>query len=338
MYKTITLFSVPVMNIENKWKKFVEDHANGNFFQTFTYFKFLLNQKNLKPFAIIAWNSDDDICGLLVGSIQNFGPKYLNSFLSRIVIYGGPLLKSIEYANLIDCIFNELISMKSVYVEFRNLFNVEKLKPFLKKSGFQYQEHLNFIVKIDDFTLKKIKEDKSRQIKKALKNGAIIEEAVKLEQINELYSILKFLYKTKVKKPLPPLEHFQKIFLSKDSEHPSKIFLVLYEQKVIGGIFSFTYKNEVIYEYYICGLDSKYKELYPSVLATYAPIKYAVENDYKYFDFLGAGKPTQDYGVRKFKSRFGGDEISYGRFMKINSPLFYLYKFILNFYAKKNKS
>jgi lipid II:glycine glycyltransferase (peptidoglycan interpeptide bridge formation enzyme) len=38
---------------------------------------------------------------------------------------------------------------------------------------------------------------------------------------------------------------------------------------------------------------------------------------------MGAGNPEEEYGVRDFKARFGGDLIEFGRFKKIFMPLLY---------------
>jgi len=81
--------------------------------------------------------------------------------------------------------------------------------------------------------------------------------------------------------------------------------------------------QKTIYEWYLAGIDGVFKNIYPSVLATWAPIEYAAKNGLKYFDFMGAGKPDDDYGVRQFKSKFGGMEVEYGRYLFINKPLLY---------------
>ena len=38
---------------------------------------------------------------------------------------------------------------------------------------------------------------------------------------------------------------------------------------------------------------------------------------------MGAGKPDENYGVREFKEKFGGELVEYGRFIRINNPLLY---------------
>jgi len=72
-------------------------------------------------------------------------------------------------------------------------------------------------------------------------------------------------------------------------------------------------------------MDGEIKDIYPSVLATWAPIQYAANKGLKYFDFMGAGKPDEEYGVREFKSKFGGELVEFGRFERIHKP--FLFKF-----------
>lgn len=82
-------------------------------------------------------------------------------------------------------------------------------------------------------------------------------------------------------------------------------------------------QGKAIYEWYVCGLDEEYKDLYPSVMATHAAIEYAKANCLPLFDFMGAGKPNVPYGVRDFKMEFGGELIEHGRFLCVRKPLLY---------------
>ena len=80
----------------------------------------------------------------------------------------------------------------------------------------------------------------------------------------------------------------------------------------------------------------KFKKLYPSVLATWTGLHFAKENKYSSFDFMGAGFPNIPYGVREFKSKFGGQLVNYGRFRKIHyKSIYYLAQLFLSFRKKK---
>jgi lipid II:glycine glycyltransferase (peptidoglycan interpeptide bridge formation enzyme) len=180
-----------------------------------------------------------------------------------------------------------------------------------------------------------------RQIKNGLKSGAEIIEPENLKQLKAFYHILYALYRYKVNKPLPDWSFFSQFYkqtlkhwntetldhknteTQKHNNSVGIIRLIQYKDKIIGGILAPIWQNKVIYEWYVCGLDHEYKAQYPSVLATWAAIDYAIENKIETFDFMGVGTPEKDYGVRDFKARFGGDMVNYGRFTRVNNKTLY---------------
>jgi lipid II:glycine glycyltransferase (peptidoglycan interpeptide bridge formation enzyme) len=96
----------------------------------------------------------------------------------------------------------------------------------------------------------------------------------------------------------------------------------------VGGNLCVELPNKILYEWFVCGEDRKYKNIFPSTLATWAAIEYASKNNFAYFDMMGAGKPDESYGVREFKSKFGGELVEHGRFLSVLNPyLFSLGKF-----------
>ena len=50
-------------------------------------------------------------------------------------------------------------------------------------------------------------------------------------------------------------------------------------------------------------------------------LEWGANHAYKIYDFGGAGKPDEEYGVRDFKAKFGGTLVNYGRNKCIHSPL-----------------
>ena len=139
------------------------------------------------------------------------------------------------------------------------------------------------------------------------------------EDIAAWYEILVDLYRTRVKTPLFPLSFFIEFY----RQGLGKYLLVKYEGKVIGGIMCPILEGRCIYEWFVCGMDTEYRNQNPSVMATYAAMEYGNVHGLVRFDFMGAGKPNEPYGVREFKARFGGDEVEHGRFLCVTKPLFY---------------
>ncbi len=166
---------------------------------------------------------------------------------------------------------------------------------------------------------KQLSSTKRRDIKLSLKEGAEIVETKNKKDIKEFYELLKELYRTKIKTPLFPYEFFEKLAVQSFGH----LFVVKYNNKIIGGNMSVSFDNKILYEWFVCGLDREYKKIFPSTLATWAAIQFAAENGFEYFDMMGAGKPDEGYGVREFKARFGGQLVEYGRFEMIFNKFLY---------------
>ena len=99
--------------------------------------------------------------------------------------------------------------------------------------------------------------------------------------------------------------------------------MVKSEGKVIGGIMCPIKEEQCIYEWFVCGMDSSYKSLSPSVMATWAAMEYAHTHQLPRFDIMGAGEPGVPYGVRDFKAEFGGKLVEHGRFLCVCKPMLY---------------
>ncbi|GHT19633.1 hypothetical protein FACS189429_7480 [Bacteroidia bacterium] len=125
-----------------------------------------------------------------------------------------------------------------------------------------------------------------------------------------------------------PIEFF--VILAQ--QNYGKIFAVKFGGKIIGGIVLVTLHNKAVYEWFVCGNDKDFRNNYPSVVATWAGIDCALRSGISKFDFMGAGVPHKPYGVREFKSKFGGKQVEFGRFCYVFSPFKYkLGKFGVNF-------
>ena len=306
---------------KKKWDEFIINHPKGNFFQSSSAYKFFNHIFDFEPFALCA-AAQGSILGMLSGITITEGS--VKGYLSRrTVVWGGPVVKENNH-NIAEKLLGELrdkISIKSIYTEMRNLFDMSYLKSVFHSNEYEFQEHLNYLVPISGIeeNKKRLSMSKRRQIAKGLKAGAEIIEAENLDQVKEFYDILSSLYKEKVKKPLAGFQFFEEFFKNKEL---GKYFLVKYKGRIIGGIVCPVFKD-TIYQWYVCGLNKEYRNIYPGVLATWAPIEYAAKNGLRYFDFMGAGRPDEVYGVREFKSKFGGKLVNYGRFVCINKPILY---------------
>ncbi|MBM3435610.1 MAG: peptidoglycan bridge formation glycyltransferase FemA/FemB family protein [Bacteroidetes bacterium] len=313
-----------------KWNNFVNCHPDGTVFQSAEMYNLFKNTKKFNPVPI-ALMENGNISGLLLGVIIREYSNFIGYFSSRTVVYGGPLIdpQASQTDHILDKLLKELIKKvkgKSVFIQFRNFTDVNDCKAIFLNNGFKYLERLNYLVdtSAEAIVRERISSSKLRQIKKGLHSGAVIAGPENVNEVRDFYEILYYLYKFKVKKPLPEWSFFENFYEQSKDGKLGIIRLVKYNGKVIGGILSPVFNNKSIYEWYVCGLDEEFRNVYPSVLATWAAIDYALKHNIKTFDFMGVGVPDRDYGVREFKARFGGELVNFGRFGKINNKFVYI--------------
>ena len=300
------------------WRLLAETSPLSTWFQTDEAYRFYQSVSDMCAF-VYGVMEEDKLVGVIVGYTTQEKCKLKQYFTARAIVVGGPLLDE----NISESALTMLLQTvkmqqgEAIYIETRNLHDYSRWKTVFKGNGFAYQPHLNIQVTCN--AMHTMSEQRQRQVKKAIKNGAEICEASSEQEIRDWYQILHQLYRQKVRTPLCS----EAFFLQFYRNGVGKYLLVKYDGKVIGGMVCPIFAGKAIYEWYVCGLDEAYREQYPSVMATYAAIEYAKQNDISMFDFMGAGVPDQPYGVRDFKMEFGGEAVEYGRYLHIRKPLLY---------------
>ena len=321
-----------------QWQALVEQSPYATWFQTKEAYEFYAaNKEEMTPFAI-GVEEDGHLTGVIVGYTTQEKNPIKQLFTCRSIIIGGPLLDEHISSNALSALL-EMIGKEStgvadlqpagrstakrstglspIYIETRNFHDYSPGKEVFETCGFLYQPHYDIHVHCN--TTHTMSEQRIRQVKKAVKNGAEISEAQSEQEIRDWYRILQQLYQEKVRTPLFSEEFFLQFYRN----GVGKYLLVKYQGKVIGGMMCPILKNKAIYEWYVCGLDEEYRDQYPSVMATHAAIEYAKQNSLPLFDFMGAGQPDIPYGVRDFKMEFGGELVEHGRFLCVRKPLLF---------------
>jgi len=324
----------PENNAEmENWSEFVSRHPDGNIFQSPEMFDLWSKTAQFEPVCRLAFNQDNRITGVAVAVIIQEKGWIKRHFSSRAVIYGGPLIAAEPGQRM--TVFMELmksmigqVGTRSVFLQIRNFFDTSEFKEALHTLGFRYSQRLNLIVPAfsEEMVLRGMSKSRHRQIQKSKKNGAVLAAPCHSGEVEIFYEILQRLYRDQVKKPLPDISFF-KAFYEKSKDESFGIFRVVkYGEKIVGGIVCPITPGKTIFELYVCGLDKEYEKsgIYPSVMATWAPIEFALHHGIPSFDFMGVGVPHRSYGVRDFKMRFGGNVVNFGRYARVNNQLIYL--------------
>ncbi len=307
---------------DQRWSEFVLNHPNRNPFQTPKMLTVLKNSKYYSYIFLAAIDADNNVKGILLSQLQKDYKGILGEFTARSIIWGGPLVFE-DDPFLTILLLNEyekIAAKKAIYTQFRNLWKISNEDAYLK-SGFIYEEHLNIIVDLsvtEETLWKSIKKSRKEGIRKAIRNNLVFEVVNCKKNISTFYELLKNTFAS-VKKPFPKIDFFYGIseyFDNKDT----KIFQLKKDNTVIVSLLAFTYNN-CIYAYYIgTNREHKYFVMRPIDLLYWEVMRWGVNNGFKTFDWMGAGKPDVEYGVRKFKLQYGGNLLALGRYGKTHKP------------------
>ena len=308
-----------------KWSEFVYGHPYGNIYQTPEMAEVYKRTKNYEPISLAVIDENDNIIALLLAVVIKEIGGILGTFSARSIIQGGPLFVENEMGfkavSLLMEEYDKIAKKYALYTEIRNVYDVSRFKLLFEKLGYKFEDHLNFLIDLNkpkEELWRQIHRSMRKNIKKAQRNGVIIEEMGDKSHIRTFYDFLKDVYHH-AKIPLADISLFEAIYDILVPAGMAKFHLAKYNDEYVGGRLSFIYKKTIYAD--SVGVPKKYKDLNVNPLLNWHVIEWGSANGFHIFDFGGAGKPDKNYGVREFKRQFGGDLVNFGRYRKEHSLL-----------------
>ena len=306
------------------WRQFVATHPAGNIFHTPEMFRVFEQTKQHRPVLWAAVDQNGSPAALLLPVEITLFAGLLRSFTTRAIAYGSVLcLPGQQGADALNTLLRAYTSGVSlpIFTELRNLSDLQNIQPVLNENNFVYEEHLNFLIDIGlpvDTVWRNIRRSARKNIGKALRKDVLqIEEARTPAQIAACYAIFQETY-SNAQVPLVDSSLFESAFKVLYPEGMIKFLLGRIDNEYVAASAALLYKD-VIYGWYR-GFKRAYSSYIPNDLMVWHILKWGAENGYQLFDFGGAGKPNQEYGPRKFKAKFGGRLVNYGRNTLVHAP------------------
>lgn len=334
-YRIISDFS----EIDRKeWSAFVLGHPQGNIFQSPEMFG--ISNYSLKSIPIgVFCLQNDKIKGLAVALILREYRGPAGRLTSRAVLTGGPLTdgNDPEITEIILENLNKLISGLAIYLEVRNLYDVSGFHDRFLKYGYEYQPHLNILVNLaldKDVLSANLHPTRRKQIERSKRRGVTVRETEAPEKavIDRCYTILSGVY-AKAGLPLPGPEYFSKAIELLSKQKMIAVFLAEHDSEIIGFRYVLCFRR-VLYDWY-AGSSDKYLDKYPNDILPWEVMLWGINHDFELFDFGGAGRPDEPYGVRDFKMKFGGNLVNYGRYRVIYKRVIYtVVSTVFSFYRR----
>jgi CelD/BcsL family acetyltransferase involved in cellulose biosynthesis len=328
---SVTARHTQTVRVENRlnegaWRDFLNRHPQGNVFHTPEMHDAFSRAAGYRPSL---WAAVDDYSGdvlaLLTPVQVTLSNVPLHRLTSRDIAYGSLLAAPGErgeeaVVRLLDA-YKRTASRYSLFSELRNLSNLAALQPALNRSGFVYEGHLDYLVDLtqpEDVVWQKMSKSARKHIRRALRQEDLtVVEASTADQLRECYSLLRMTYEN-ARIPLADFSLFQAMF---DIMRPRQmaLFLVVYYQDTpIAGSVELLFK-ESMYGFY-GGMDRRYGNLNPTELLQWHIFQWGRAHGYAQYDFGGAGRPDEEYGVRDYKAKYGGELVNFGRNVCVHAP------------------
>jgi serine/alanine adding enzyme len=310
---------------ERLWRDFVADHPMGNIFHTPEMFQVFAQTRGHKPSLWAAVDGNSRPLALLLPVQVTLMDGLWRRFTTRAIAYGSVLCapgpEGKEALAMLLQTYKREAKGSALFAELRNLSDLSSLQPVLNDNGFAYEDHLNYLVDLNrppERILQGIGSRTRKKIRRALRQGeVIIEEVDRREQVTLCYELLQRTYAA-ARVPLADWSLFEAAFDVLYPQGMVKFLLARIGDAYVAGSVELIYRD-TIYGWY-GGMDRAYSNYIPNELLLWHIFQWGAENGYKVYDFGGAGKPDEEYGVRDFKAKFGGELVCLGRNVYVHTP------------------
>lgn len=310
---------------EDLWRDFVVNNPRGNIFHAPEMFRVFAETSGHRPELWAVVDDRPEVLALMLPVQITLMDGWLQRFTTRSVVYGSILAQDTSSGqdglHLLLETYARHIKGQSLFTELRNLCNLDDLQPLLEDCGYLYEGHLNYLIDLArpaEEILQGIGKRTRKKIRKGLRDGNVqIGEVTHRDGLLRWYEALQKTYDN-AQVPLADRSLFEAAF---DVLYPKGMAKFLFAQvhgETAACSVELPYKD-TIYGWY-GGSDRAYSDYLPNEMLIWHILEWGARNGYRVYDFGGAGKPDEEYGVRDFKAKFGGERVCYGRNIYVHSP------------------
>ncbi|MEX0984119.1 MAG: GNAT family N-acetyltransferase [Actinomycetota bacterium] len=310
---------------EDRWRRALEELPGASVFHTPEMFEVFSRTDGHRP-EVWAAVRGDDVHALFTPvriSLRSGAARYLTT---RAVAYAGALHTPGPdgTAALVAVLsaYERGLSRSVLFTEIRHLTDATDVQGVLGAHGYAFEEHVNYLVDIAkpvQDVLGAIGRRTRKQIRQGLRRSDVtVEFADSRRDVAICYDVLSRTY-AHARVPVPDRSLFEATF---DVLHPAGMALFVLA-RVDGEPAAVSVElpwGQTLYGWY-GGVDRGFAKRTPGELLMWRVLEWGAENGYRTYDFGGAGKPGEEYGVRDFKAKFGGELVGFGRNTRVHAPL-----------------
>jgi len=187
-----------------------------------------------------------------------------------------------------------------------------------KKNNFFAINWLKIIYDFSSYNLDEmISPIRKKTIAKAKAMGVRVIKISSSEQIEEVASLMKHQFSTRVLKHLPTKIFLYQFYHELVMDGFGDIYLIYHKKQLIGTALSVFWKDDA-YLWFSTGSSSVNPLFYPHSFAVYAAIQDALKRNFKTLEMLGTGRSFYYHKYTNILRSFGGEQRSSRRWFRYN--------------------
>jgi serine/alanine adding enzyme len=308
------------------WREYVLRHPDGNIFLTPEMTEVFARTSGFEP-ELWAVAEGDEILALMIPVRVNLvNSVFARRLTTRAIAFGSALVapgsQGREALSRLLAAYSEEARRGALFTELRNISDMDAFHDIFGEHRYCYEGHLNFLVDLArpaEEVFRGIGPRTRKNIRRALNRGCVRVRCVtEKEDLEACYEILSQSYRN-ASVPLATISLFEAAFEVLWPRNMIRFSLATVEERPLATSIDLLYKDTV-FGWYGGTLRGGPTHAANEVL-TWEVLKWGAENGYRRYDFGGAGRPQEKYGVRDFKAKFGGRLTGYGRYVCVHSPL-----------------
>ncbi len=310
---------------EHAWRDFVAGQPAGNVFHTPELYRVFARTPGFEPALWAVQSGGGDILALLLPVRITLLEGVMSRLSTRTVVFGGILADDTPRGqDALDLLLGAYVREPDgapLFTELRNLSATASFQPILSRHRFHYEDHLNFLIDLrrsPDDLLQSIGQRTRKIIRRGIRAGRVtVTEVIGPEGLAACYAILAGTYQA-ARVPLAPFPLFQAAHELLLPRGMARFSLACIDGTPVATSIDLPYK-ETVYGWY-GGVVRSHNGSAPNELLTWDVLSWSTANGYAVYDFGGAGRPDEQYGVRDFKAKFGGTLVNFGRNTHVHAP------------------
>ena len=301
---------------DSRWKDFVAGFSLANPFHSPEVSRVFAQSEGFRVVPLFACAGNKVVaCGIPV--LVSIAEGWTRRFTNRLILYASPLYKDTpEGVAGMELLLSECRSLArnhALFLEIRNSNPFPSTGTLTGLKGCEYIPYQNYLVDLSVGTESLLGSYSSftrNHIRKSEKKGAIVRE-INAGEIGAVVDLIVNLYKRKNIPVLNP-DVFETAYRLLTPLGMLRTIVLEAEGKIIATRMSLNYLHTV-YDWYAAS-DPEFTKYYPNEALTWNTISWGSGAGYRVFDFGGGAVRGQEYGPAKFKEKFMGQLVEYGRY------------------------